>query len=92
MAKLFANSRDPDQSQRVVASDLGLHFFPFILIYTRLFLYSPDKNGVTPTLAQMVRQNVKVTQIIPKDILYITKTRLYKYTENFTTEKLKIFR
>ena len=24
--------------------------------------------------------------------LYITKTRLFKYTENFTTKKMKIFR
>ena len=40
MAKLFANSGDPDQTPRSAASDLGLHFLPITL------LGSPDYNGL----------------------------------------------
>ena len=32
MAKLFANSGDPDQTPRSVASDLGLHCLPITLL------------------------------------------------------------
>ena len=32
MAKLFANSGDPDQMQHSVVSDLGLHCFPVTLL------------------------------------------------------------
>ena len=32
MAKLFANSGDPDQTLRSVASDLGLHRLPITLL------------------------------------------------------------
>ena len=32
MAKLFANSGDPDQMQRSVASDLGQHCLPITLL------------------------------------------------------------
>ena len=32
MAKLFANSGDPDQMPRSVASDLGLHCLPITLL------------------------------------------------------------
>ena len=32
MAKLFANSGDPDQMPHSVASDLGLHFLPVTLL------------------------------------------------------------
>ena len=32
MAKLFANSGDPDQTPRSAASDLGLHCLPVILL------------------------------------------------------------
>ena len=32
MAKLFANSGDPDQTPRSAASDLGLHCFPITLL------------------------------------------------------------
>ena len=32
MAKLFANSGDPDQMQQNVASDLGLHCLPITLL------------------------------------------------------------
>ena len=31
MAKLFANSGDPDQMPYFVASDLGLHYLPITL-------------------------------------------------------------
>ena len=41
MAKLFANSQDPDQMPRSAASDLGLHCLP-ITLYG-----SPDYNGFT---------------------------------------------
>ena len=37
MTKLFANSGDPDQTPRSVASDLGLHCLPVtILLVSRL--------------------------------------------------------
>ena len=32
MAKLFANSEDPDQTPRSAASDLGLHCLPITLL------------------------------------------------------------
>ena len=32
MAKLFANSGDPDQAPHSAASDLGLHCLPFTLL------------------------------------------------------------
>ena len=32
MAKLFANSGDPDQMPHSVASDLGLHYLPITLL------------------------------------------------------------
>ena len=32
MVELFANSRDPDQTPRSVASDLGLHCLPITLL------------------------------------------------------------
>ena len=32
MAKLFANSKDPDQTPRSAASDLGLHCLPSTLL------------------------------------------------------------
>ena len=38
MAKLFANSGDPDQMPHTVASDLGLHCLPITL------LRAPDYN------------------------------------------------
>ena len=37
MAKLFANSGDPDQMPHSVASDLGLHFLPIILLQKMKF-------------------------------------------------------
>ena len=40
MAKLFANSGDPDQTPHSAASDLGLHRLPSPL------LQSPDYNGL----------------------------------------------
>ena len=41
MAKLFANSGDPDQTPHSAASDLGLHCLPLNL------LQSPDYSGLT---------------------------------------------
>ena len=40
MAKLFANSGDPDQMPHSAASDLGLHCLPIT------FYGSPDYNGL----------------------------------------------
>ena len=40
MAKLFANSGNPDQLPHSAASDLGLHCLPIT------FLQSPDYNGL----------------------------------------------
>ena len=41
MAKLFANSGDPDQTLRTAASDLGMHCLPIT------FYGSPDYNELT---------------------------------------------
>ena len=57
MAKLFANSGDPDQMPHFAASDLGLHCLPITL------LGSPDYNGLILTgnrarhLQNMMRNN-----------------------------------
>ena len=40
MAKLFANSGDPDQMLYSAASDLGLRYLPSIIFV------SPDQNGL----------------------------------------------
>ena len=40
MAKLFADSEDPDQTLHSAASDLGLHCLPITL------LRSPNYNGL----------------------------------------------
>ena len=41
MAKLFANSGDPDQTPQNAVSDLGLHCLPITL-----FTGPPDYNGL----------------------------------------------
>ena len=41
MAKLFANSRDPDQMPHSVVSDLGLHCLPITLL--RVSLHTADE-------------------------------------------------
>ena len=51
MAKLFANSGDPDQMPQNAASDLGLHCLPItLLLVCRLQLvkifYTPTKHGM----------------------------------------------
>ena len=48
MAKLFANSEDPDQTMCSVASDLGLHCLPITL------LGSPDYNGLKLQLHSLI--------------------------------------
>ena len=46
MAKLFANSGDPDQTPHSAVSDLGLHCLPFTLLrvsrlqWVKMFQYS----------------------------------------------------
>ena len=51
MAKLFANSRNPDQKLHSVASDLGLHCLPITL------LESPDYNGLKSTNSHLTIHN-----------------------------------
>ena len=48
MAKLFANSGDPDQTPHSAASDLGLHCLPIIFFYG-----SPDYNGLNPLVTKV---------------------------------------
>ena len=38
--------------------------------------------------------NMRILVILgsPRDLFYITRTSLFKYTENFTTKKMKVFR
>ena len=46
MAKLFANSGDPDQMPRSMASDLGLHCLPITLLWvSQLQLVKPSSEG-----------------------------------------------
>ena len=47
MAKLFANTGDPDQMPHSAASDLGLHCLPIIPLY-----WSPDYNGLIVEIKQ----------------------------------------
>ena len=49
MAKLFANSGDPDQTPCSAASDLGLHYLP------STFYGYPDYNGLTTSSAKCVK-------------------------------------
>ena len=55
MAKLFANSGDPDQTPRSTASDLGLHCLPVTLLRVSrlqwvkliLFIFSSEPSYLT---------------------------------------------
>ena len=48
MAKLFANSGDPDQIQHYVVSDLGLHCLPItLLVVSRLQWVNMQMNTFT---------------------------------------------
>ena len=46
MVELFANSGDPDQTPRSMASDLGLHCLPITLkvVYRLQWIKSSDEN------------------------------------------------
>ena len=52
MAKLFANSGDPDQTPRSAASDLGLHCFPMTL------LRSPEYNGLSHAMLKALSRDI----------------------------------
>ena len=47
-----------------------------------------DTQGNIKTLAKLFPEILKMLQ----NFVLITKTRLYKYIEKFTTKKMKIFR
>ena len=66
MAKLFANSGDPDQTPHSAASDLGLHCLPFY--------GSPDYNGLTCPLKGKVL-TFQACHIItdPENSLFISR-------------------
>ena len=68
MAKLFANSGDPDQTPRFAASDLGLHCLPVTLIVVSrlqwvksiLNCYRSDGNPVGPvTVRYIFKENAR---------------------------------
>ena len=48
MAKLFANSEDPDQTPRSVASDLGLHCLPITLLRVSRLQWVKGKMQLLP--------------------------------------------
>ena len=52
MAKLFANSGDPDQTPRSAASDLGLHCLLITLLRVSRLQWV---NSVVPSLGQIFR-------------------------------------
>ena len=49
MAKLFANSGDPDQMPRSAASDLGVHCLPFTLLRVSRLQWVKLLDETTPT-------------------------------------------
>ena len=51
MAKLFANSGDPDQAPRSVASDLGLHCLPITLLRVSRLQWVKTWIGALPNSA-----------------------------------------
>ena len=52
MVELFANSGDPDQTSRSVASDLGLHCLPITLLgVSRLQWVKTNGNSLDAALA-----------------------------------------
>ena len=70
MAKLFANSRGPDQMPRAAASDLGLHCLPIIhlevsrlqWIKNRFFFRSQRNNLNRVTTPESVSYPLKLSQ------------------------------
>ena len=46
MAKLFANSGDPDQTPQNAASDLGLHFLPITLLGVSRLQWINEYSGI----------------------------------------------
>ena len=58
MAKLFANSGDPDQTPHSAASDLGLHCLPITLLrVSRLQWVKLLKSVITTTIIQEAFKN-----------------------------------
>ena len=74
MVEVFANSGDPDQMPRSVASDLGLHCLPITL------LGSSDYNRLKKTVA--VRNLVKLDLI-----LLFLRNYLYHYVQTSILNK-----
>ena len=52
MAKLFANSGDPDQTPRSAASDLGLHCLPITLLRVSRIQWVRNINEHTQQMTQ----------------------------------------
>ena len=73
MAKLFANSGDPDQTPRYVASDLGLHCLPITLLRVSQLQWVKklhSVNSISVTLGQqmiwlcMDRYTIKLYKVL----------------------------
>ena len=62
MAKLFANSGDPDQMPHSAASDLGLHCLPITLLWVSRLQW------VKPVLFASVKNQKKWTEQIQMDV------------------------
>ena len=88
MAKLFANSEDPDQTPRSAASDLGLHCLPIP------FYGSLDCNGLNYQLTCLKLRCYSTGVETDQKLLHLIKV----YTANaclseylFTIKQLGIF-
>ena len=63
MAKLFANSGDPDQTPHSVSSDVGLHCLPITLLWDYngllvMFSIAPEKRGYPDSIFLVLNKNV----------------------------------
>ena len=75
MAKLFANSGDPDQTRHSAASDLGLHCLQLP------FYGSPNYSGLTTTTADNALQSITffffLSEKIRLDMIYMNSQALF---------------
>ena len=85
MVELFANSAGPDQTLHSVASDLGQHFLPSIL------LWGLQTKSVKTTITKQVVKETHIIHYYPNlsfDVRDKTLLeRQYYYIEVFTREK-----
>ena len=70
MAKLFANSGDPDQTLHSVVSDLGLHCLPVTLLWvSRLQWVNSADNILSEHLLKNQLKNNNKKKVPPAELL-----------------------